>query len=210
MLAPGDGRLLADRRLLAGTAEKLLDHLESRRPVHVAPLLQFDEPDPEFLRTSLAISLFENRRRAFDVMDQLGQLERLDGEGRESFLLGVGASVIVHRGGDVGAALIQLEGLPAPLGERLAEGVAYFPGHRIETRELLLEDLRDHGRGPMGEAYTRGLGMRAYRVLVLSTLGLELCLHEEAVRALLAAQEPDLAPLLLEGFDQERERWKLP
>jgi hypothetical protein len=188
----------------------LMGHLESRRLVDVAPLLQFDEPHPSFLQSSFAICLYENRRRSIEVMEQLGQLEGLDAEGRDGFLLGLGASVLVHRRGDVGAALIQLEGLPAPMGERLAEGVAYFPGHRVETRELLLEDLAAHGRGPLGAAYTRGLGMRAFRVLVLSSLGLELCLNEGAVRDLLAQQDPDLAPLLLEGFEQERARWTLP
>ena len=143
-------------------------------------------------------------------MEQLSQLEELDPKGTEGYLLGLGASVLVKARGDVGAALAQLEGLSGPVAERLAEGVAYFPGHRFETKARLLEDLAAHGRGPMGAAYTRGLGMRAFRNLVVSTMGEELILDEEGVRLMLAGQESDLALLLLEGYGIERERWTLP
>ncbi len=192
-----------------GYLPMLLGHLDSRDMEEVAPLLAYDEPDPEFLQYSFAIAFFENRRRAIDLATQIDTLEKLMPGGERGYLLGLGPSLLIKKGGDTRAALEYLAQLGTSRAERLAEGLGFFPGYRFEPREQLLADLSAYGRGPMGEAYTRGLGMRAYRNLVMSTLGGEQPLHEERIRAFLADQDEDLAPLLLQGFEEERERWKL-
>lgn len=187
----------------------LLGHLDGRSSKHLAPLLEFDEPDRDLLRSALAIALFENRRRAVELPAQLETLERLEPEGRDGFLLGLGPSVIVNRRGDVGAALKQLAALPDGAGAPWAEAMGYFPGHRNETWERLLEDVAAHGRGPLGPAYLRGVGARAFRAQVMSTAGGELMMDEVTVRERLAAFPDGQAAHLLRGFGEERARWTL-
>lgn len=194
--------------LYVGYLPRLLDHLEGRGARRLAPLLAFDEPERGLLYADLAMVAFPGRRPLVDV---LAVLDELDPDGRAFFEPGLGPTLVRATRGDLARALAAADGMGGEQGQRLAEAVGRFGRDWPVSLQGIRDEVAAHLDHPRAAAFLRGVGARVCRrTVLLPDAGGAFVLDPEGARAFLRSQPRLAVSHLLEGFDAELARCRLP
>lgn len=186
---------------------RLVEAADGERPRALAPLLAFDEPALELLRSALASVAY--RDVDLPIEGVRAELAALDPEGMADFERGLGPWLARHSGGDAGRVEAVLAREEGPARARLLEGLGRVgPGFAVAPAAI----ERELATSPWARepAYLRGMGERAFRWQVVRAYGgPQRVLRPGVVLHWIETLPPAVAPALRTGFEGAERAWRL-
>ncbi len=192
-----------------GHFRMLFAHLPDQQPETLKALLHYKEDDTRILYADIAHCYAATCDPSMDAMAVLEGLKRIDPDGLDQFVLGMGPVFARAHPGDVRAMLAGLDQYPEQWRAPFAESIGYQGTGWVADKESFLAEAQSCVDAPHLEAYSRGMGARIVRILELFPFGRELVMRPDRVTEYIQTFPPQLVEWVLEGAAQERERNRL-